>query len=118
MQPRHKCSDQSRVGVCLVSSLVYSNNVALVISLKTGLVRPQFHVKLDAQFQTETGVNILSPRGGIPLSANRTPMKRNAGNNNHPESMIKKLKQYESSQKDTEPGIQNWGKTRGDRQHQ
>lgn len=47
-----KWSDRSRVGIYLGQSPRHNRNVALVLSLDTGLVSPQFHVAFDAQFHT------------------------------------------------------------------
>ena len=47
-----KWSDRARVGIYLGRSPQHSRNVALVLSLTTGLVSPQFHVKADTTFQT------------------------------------------------------------------
>jgi len=47
-----KWSDRSKVGVYLGQSPKYNRNVALVLSLTTGLVSPQFHVEFDDTFQT------------------------------------------------------------------
>ena len=52
MQPHHKWTDCSRVGVYIGDPPVQSKIVVLVISLKNELVRPQFHVNFDSQFQT------------------------------------------------------------------
>jgi hypothetical protein len=43
---------RSRVGVNLGISPTHARSVALVLSLKTGLVSPQFHVKHDDLFET------------------------------------------------------------------
>ena len=55
--------------------------------------------------------------GGIPLSATPTLMHKSGGSNNQPESKRKKLKRYESRQKDLETGMQNWVNTQGDYKH-
>ena len=52
MQPHHKWSDPPRVVVYLGTPQIHSNNVVLVLPLKTGLVIPQFHVDFDKKFQT------------------------------------------------------------------
>jgi hypothetical protein len=47
----HKWKERVRVGVYLGRSPQHAKNVALVLSLKTGLVSPQLHVKLDFPFK-------------------------------------------------------------------
>ena len=49
---RDKWADRSKVGVYLGHSPSHSRSVALVLSLETGLVSPQFHVVFDPPFQT------------------------------------------------------------------
>jgi hypothetical protein len=51
-QPYHKWKNRSRVGVYVGKSPHHGRNVALVLSLETGLVSPQFHVAFDPNFQT------------------------------------------------------------------
>ncbi len=41
-----------RLGVYLGRSLMHLKDVALVLSLETGLVSPQFHMKLDSSFKS------------------------------------------------------------------
>ena len=104
------------------------NNVALLISLKTGLVSPQFHIKFDTKLKTVIQEEIspqwllksgfISPREGRPLSATNNRMQGSGGRNTQPARESKKMKRYESTQKDPEPGIKNWGKTQDKRQHQ
>lgn len=48
----HKWKNRSRVGVYLGMSPHHNKNVALVLSLETGLVSPQFHVTFDPSFHT------------------------------------------------------------------
>jgi hypothetical protein len=48
----HKWKERAKVGVYLGRSPQHAKNVALVLSLETGLVSPQFHCKLDSTFQT------------------------------------------------------------------
>jgi hypothetical protein len=48
----HKWRTRARVGVYLGRSLQHTRLVALVLSLETGLVSPQFHVSFDSAFQT------------------------------------------------------------------
>jgi hypothetical protein len=43
---------RARVGVNLGISPTHARSVALVLSLKTGLASPQFHVKHDDLFET------------------------------------------------------------------
>lgn len=48
----NKWQYRSRVGCYLGQSPQHARTVALVLSLETGLVLPQFHVKMDTTFQT------------------------------------------------------------------
>ncbi len=48
----HKWKDRSRVGVYLGMSPNHNKSVVLVLSLETGLVSPQFHVRFDPSFHT------------------------------------------------------------------
>ena len=47
-----KWSDRARVGIYLGHSPQHARTVALVLSLTTGLVSPQFHVRMDPTFHT------------------------------------------------------------------
>jgi len=47
-----KWSERTRVGINLGHSPAHASNVALVLSLTTGLASPQFHVRMDPTFQT------------------------------------------------------------------
>lgn len=51
-KPLHKWTERSRVGIYLGRSPQHSRSVALVLDIKTGLVSPQFHVKMDTAFDT------------------------------------------------------------------
>ena len=51
-QPFHKWKSRSRVGIYIGKSPHHGRNIALVLSLETGLVSPQFHVAYDPNFQT------------------------------------------------------------------
>ena len=51
-KPKQKWSDRSRVGIYLGRSPFHARTVALVMSLATGRVSPQFHVQFDPSFQT------------------------------------------------------------------
>jgi len=48
----NKWQYRARVGSYLGQSLQHERTVALVLSLETGLVSPQFHVQMDTTFQT------------------------------------------------------------------
>jgi hypothetical protein len=48
----HKWRPRAKVGVYLGQSPQHARSVALVLSLETGLVSPQFHVSFDSSFQT------------------------------------------------------------------
>lgn len=60
----NKWKERSRVGVYLGLSPNHARNVALVLSLQTGLASPQFHVVFDQHFRT------MSKRfgNGVPKS--------------------------------------------------
>jgi hypothetical protein len=58
----HKWKQKSTIGVYIGRSPVHSREVALVLSLDTGLVSPQFHVKLDSTFQTIKELGDLVPK--------------------------------------------------------
>jgi hypothetical protein len=47
-----KWSKRSKVGIFLGQSPQHARTVALVLDLNTGLISPQFHVKMDPTFQT------------------------------------------------------------------
>jgi hypothetical protein len=47
-----KWRERSRIGIYLGQSSGHSRSVALVLNPKTGLVSPQFHVRMDPTFQT------------------------------------------------------------------
>lgn len=47
-----KWTHRARVGVYLGRSQQHARNISLVLSLETGLVSPQFHIKVDSTFQT------------------------------------------------------------------
>jgi hypothetical protein len=49
-----KWAYRSRPAIYLGNSTQYSRNVALVLSLTTGLVSPQYHAKFDDEFDTVT----------------------------------------------------------------
>ena len=51
-QKINKWSERARVGIYLGYSPQHARTVALILSLLTGLVSPQFHVRADTQFQT------------------------------------------------------------------
>jgi hypothetical protein len=48
----NKWLHRTRVGVYIGYSAQHARSVALVLSLTTGLVSPQFHVKFDSKFET------------------------------------------------------------------
>ena len=48
----NKWSNRARVGACLGASPRHSRKVALILSLTTGNVSPQFHCKFDDLFET------------------------------------------------------------------
>ena len=48
----HKWKPRARPGIYLGRSPQHARSVALVLNIQTGLVSPQFHVKMDRSFQT------------------------------------------------------------------
>jgi len=51
-QEVYKWKSHSQVGTYLGRSPQHARDISLVLNLETGLVSPQFHVKLDSNFQT------------------------------------------------------------------
>jgi hypothetical protein len=51
-KPKAKWQDRSRVGIYIGRSPFHARTVALVLSLTTGRVSPQFHVQYDPSFHT------------------------------------------------------------------
>ena len=47
-----KWTHRARVGIYLGRSTQHARTVALVLSLESGLVSPQFHIKVDSTFET------------------------------------------------------------------
>ena len=58
--PFHKWKERATIGIYIGQSPKHNKNVALVLSLKTALVSPQFHVKFDPSFQTVKQTTIAS----------------------------------------------------------
>jgi hypothetical protein len=56
---------RARVGVYIGISLTHARSVSLILSLKTGLASPQFHVKHDDLFET---TDSRAGRFGLPKS--------------------------------------------------
>ena len=48
----NKWSERARIGVYIGRSPQHACSVSLILNLQTGLVLPQYHVKLDPSFQT------------------------------------------------------------------
>ena len=70
----HKWKQRSRVGVYLGRSPRHGRNVALVLSLETGHVSPQFHVVFDPSFHTvkqESFESWWQQKAGFTLGSNR-----------------------------------------------
>ena len=69
------------MGICLGTSPVYNNNVALLLRRKTALVSPQFHIKFDNTFQTVKDINKESywqTKSGFVSRVNKTiPLSSN-----------------------------------------
>jgi hypothetical protein len=65
----HKWNDRSKLGVYLGRSPMHAKNVALILSLETGLVSPQFHCKLDSSFQTLQELGTQLPKSKWQLKA-------------------------------------------------
>lgn len=102
--PFHKWRHRSKMGVYVGRSPQHDRNVALVLSLETGLVSPQFHVTFDPSFQTvkdfkgkskwqnkagfvgqreplrptgnNVGAKVGAPKGGTAASTPTTARKR------------------------------------------
>ena len=51
-KPHYKWGERAKVGIYLGPSPQHGRNVSLVLSRKTGLVSPQFHIKYDPKFRT------------------------------------------------------------------
>ena len=49
---KHKWGDRARIGINLGPSPNHAASVSLILSLQTGMVSPQFHVKYDDHFET------------------------------------------------------------------
>eukprot|EP00978_Attheya_sp_CCMP212_P015453 scaffold39891_cov70-Attheya_sp.AAC.1 len=60
-----KWQERARVGIYLGLSPQHSRSVALVLSLSTGLVSPQFHVEFDDLFET------VGKRAGNPVTVSK-----------------------------------------------
>ena len=60
-----KWVERSRIGIYLGPSAQHARTVGLVLSMQTGLVSPQFHVKYDTTFQT-----VRKMMGGAPVTSN------------------------------------------------
>jgi len=76
---QHKWKERSRVGVYLGTSASHNRNVALVLSLESGLVSPQFHVKHDPSFHTpqqEQWESSWQDKAGFRLPTNGITTKR------------------------------------------
>ena len=56
-QKGRKWDDRARIGIYLGPSPQHARSVALVLSLSTGLVSPQFHCSFDDLFETTTTKN-------------------------------------------------------------
>lgn len=55
LQNRHKIdkwADRARLGIYIGPSPAHAGSVGLILSMKTGLVSPQFHVRYDNSFET------------------------------------------------------------------
>ncbi len=57
----HKWKSRARLGLYLGQSPMHSKDIVLVLSLETGLVSPQFHVKLDSSFKSLKETESLPP---------------------------------------------------------
>jgi hypothetical protein len=109
-----KWKDRSRVGVYLGQSPKHNRNVALVLSLETGLVSPQFHVEFDEGFHTvkqeEKWQSRWQERAGFITatasqnSTNENPNKRSLASttieDHKPEERIKRSKENNDNQRD------------------
>jgi len=73
----HKWKSHLRVGVYLGRSPQHARDVSLMLNLETGLVSPQFHVKLDSNFQTmrEKGARIPTSTWQVKCGFTQQPSK-------------------------------------------
>ena len=107
MQPHHKWTDNSIVGVYLGTLPTQSHNVEVVISLKTGLISPQLHVKFDTQFQTvgeedppsqcQLKVGFVAPSGLKPKVATFTLADQSNDRYHYPEGAPRRSKNLKRS---------------------
>ena len=81
-----KWNSRARLGIYLGPSPRYASSVSLVLSLSTGLVSPQFHVKHDNFFETvqPLSVNPTTPSNwqileGFQAAIKRKPNQRHEG---------------------------------------
>jgi hypothetical protein len=74
-----KWSDRSKMGINLGKSPHHAKSVYLVLSLTTGLVSPQFHVKMDDKFDT-----LKTVYGGNPPISQWQEKCHFTTNNNNP----------------------------------
>lgn len=51
----HKWKERSRIGTYLGRSYEHTKSIALVIDITTGLMSPQFHIKVDMTLSTIYG---------------------------------------------------------------
>lgn len=107
----NKWKERSRVGVYLGPSPVHGKNVALVLSLKTGLVSPQFHVSFDTSFhiaqqekwtsdwQSKTGLvpNQKEKDTQVAMEENSSKRKESLQHQNQPQTSGKRRRTAEGN---------------------
>ncbi len=73
----HKWKSHLRVGMYLGQLPQHARDVSLVLNLEMGLVSPQFHVKLDSNFQTlrEKGAHIPTSTWQVKCGFVQQPTK-------------------------------------------
>ena len=84
-----KWQDCSRIGVYISASPQHAQSVALILSLSTGLVSPQFHVSFDDLFETTTKEEaqyLLNHFGSrrLTLSTSKSSRKKKVRAQSHP----------------------------------
>jgi Reverse transcriptase (RNA-dependent DNA polymerase) len=105
----HKWKERSKVGLYLGRSPQHSREVALVLNLETGLVSPQFHVKIDTTFQTlrepgtEAPQSLWQAKCGFIAHASRISQTNNRSTNDSKESQSKSFPTFQLAPPSTVP---------------
>ena len=86
-----KWANRARVGIYLGHSPQHARTVALVLSMTTGLVSPQFHVRMDPTFQTLRSIlGGSSPKSHWQLKCHFAPSDKSDGSGNPPVDAVEK----------------------------